>query len=67
MEKFEKLGFNYGMEIVNGGCDREDIVYDFGEPCVQADFLEFSGISELEMLENLSGIEAGYHAALENL
>jgi len=67
------LGYEYGMTIVNGGVDLEDITADFGTPYVQSDFIETMEeiknikIDEEFIKENLNDIEAGYHSALKKI
>lgn len=64
------LGFKYGKLIVDGGADKEDIIFDFGVPYVQSDFIEEMKKENIKVTsdfieDNFKEIEEGYQAALK--
>lgn len=67
------LGVAYGQAFIDGGCDKEDIMTDFGEACVQDDFIVEIGktlghiITKEYIIENMQDLENGMKEALKCL
>lgn len=67
------LGVAYGKAFIDGGCDKKDIITDFGEACVQDDFIMEMGITQdLDIdkewvIKNMFELEAGMNEALKCL
>lgn len=71
--KAYELGFAYGQAFVDGGCDIDDIITDFGESCVQEDFIYEIGvtlgyeITKDYIVANMQDLENGMKEAIKCL